>query len=51
MAHKFIEASAEARAAENWQIEKAEQLQQDQDEHKDATVIARDQKELDASAT
>lgn len=51
MAHKFLEASAEARMAENWQIEKAEQLQQDQDEHKDAGVIARDQKELDASAT
>ena len=51
MAHKFLEASTEARMAENWQIEKAEQLQQDQDEHKDATVIARDQKELDASAT
>jgi hypothetical protein len=51
MAHKFLEASAEAHMAENWQIEKAEQLQQDQDEHKDASVIARDQKELDASAT
>ena len=51
MAHKFLAASTEARLAENFQIEKAEQLQQDQDQHKDPAVIARDQKELDASAT
>jgi hypothetical protein len=51
MAHKFLAVSTEARLAENFQIEKAEQLQQDQDQHKDAAVLARDQKELDASAT
>jgi hypothetical protein len=51
MAHKFLAASTEARLADNYQIEKAEQLQQDQDEHKPAAVIDRDQKELDASAT
>ena len=51
MAHKFLAASTEARLAENFQIEKAEQLQQDQDQHRDPAVIARDQKELDASAT
>jgi hypothetical protein len=51
MAHKFLEANTEARLADNWQIEKQEQLQQDQDEHKDPSVIARDQKELDASAS
>jgi hypothetical protein len=51
MAHKFLAASTEARLADNYQIEKAEQLQQDQDEHKDTSVINRDQKELDASAT
>jgi Novel STAND NTPase 1 len=51
MAHKFLEASTEARLAENWQIEKMEQLQQDQDAHKDAATIKRDQEELDASAT
>jgi hypothetical protein len=50
MAHKFLAASTEARLADNYQIEKAEQLQQDQEEHKDASVIDRDQKELDASA-